>query len=242
MTDLERNCVIVALDFATEKDAWQMLEHLDPERCRVKLGKELFTRAGPALVRRIVESGFDVFLDLKYHDIPNTVASACSAAADLGCWMVNVHASGGRAMMEAAAERLAQYQTRPILVAVTVLTSMDDAAIAEVGYNLSADKLVLQLASLTQQCGLDGVVCSAHEIRSIKQQCGQHFMAVTPGVRPKGSRVGDQRRVATPVAALDAGADFLVVGRPITRAEDPQAAVKAIYGEISRSRTLGPGK
>ena len=233
MTEPDRNCVIVALDFATERDARQLLERLDPKRCRVKVGKELFTRAGPAFVRGIIDSGFDVFLDLKFHDIPNTVAGACSAAADIGCWMVNVHASGGREMMLAAAERLAHYQSRPLLVAVTVLTSMDHASILEIGYRSTPDKLVLQLAELTQRCGLDGVVCSAHEIKSIKRHCGSAFMTITPGIRLKGSADDDQRRIATPAGALEAGADFLVIGRPITRAADGAVALKEIYAEIS---------
>ncbi len=236
MTEPDRNCVIVALDFATEHDAWHLLEQLDPRRCRVKVGKELFTRAGPAFVRRVVDFGFDVFLDLKFHDIPNTVSGACSAAADLGCWMVNVHASGGREMMSAAAERLAHYQSRPLLVAVTVLTSMDHASVLEVGYGAAPDKLVPQLATLAQGCGLDGVVCSAHEIETIRQQCGSTFVAVTPGIRPQGSADHDQRRVATPAGALSAGADFLVIGRPITRAADCVAALDAIYVEISATQ------
>lgn len=239
MTDSDRNCVIVALDFAREDDAWRMIDQLDPTRCRIKVGKELFTRAGPTLVRRIIDAGFDVFLDLKYHDIPNTVAGACSAAADLGCWMINVHASGGREMMSAAAERLAHYEARPLLVAVTVLTSMDSSAITEVGYTTTPDQLVLRLASLSQACGMDGVVCSAQEIRSIKQQCGQQFLAVTPGVRPQGGSNDDQRRVATPLGAVEAGADFLVIGRPITRASDSAAALESIYGEMGDAH--GPG-
>jgi orotidine-5'-phosphate decarboxylase len=212
-----------------------MVELLDPARCRLKIGKELFTRAGPGLVRRVIDAGFDVFLDLKYHDIPNTVAGACSAAADLGCWMINLHASGGRAMMEAACERLAHHAARPLLVAVTVLTSMDETAVGEVGFTTDPHGLVLRLAGLAQECGMDGVVCSAHEIRSIKQRCGNDFMAVTPGVRPKDSAADDQLRVATPAVAVGAGADFLVIGRPITRAEDPAAALDAIYAEVSGS-------
>jgi len=228
--------IIVALDFPTETEAWQMVELLDPARCRLKIGKELFTRAGPGLVRRVIDGGFDVFLDLKYHDIPNTVAAACSAAADLGCWMINVHASGGRAMMDAACERLAHRHARPLLVAVTVLTSMDEAAVGEVGFGADPHSLVLRLAGLSQECGMDGVVCSAHEIQSIKRRCGEKFIAVTPGVRPQGRGHDDQLRVATPAQAIDAGADFLVIGRPITRAKDPAAAIDAIYAEVSGSR------
>jgi len=239
MVKFDHNCVIVALDFDSESDALDLLECLNPKWCRVKVGKELFTRTGPAFVRRIIESGFDVFLDLKYHDIPNTVAGACSAAAELGCWMVNVHASGGREMMLAAAERLAHYQSRPLLVAVTVLTSLDYASIVEVGYKSAPAKVGLQLASLTQQCGLDGVVCSAHEVESIKRQSGPKFLAVTPGIRTNDSRSDDQRRVASPVGALKAGADFLVIGRPITQAANGGIALKEIYAEIAASHALG---
>lgn len=233
--DLKR--VIVALDFATENDAWQMIEFLDPNRCRVKVGNELFTRAGPAFVSRIINAGFDVFLDLKYHDIPTTVAGACSAAADLGCWMVNVHASGGRNMMSAASECLARYQMRPQLIAVTVLTSLDGTSVAEVGFTTGAEQLVLRLAVLGQECGMDGVVCSTHELGAIKQRCGQGFVAVTPGVRPKGSASDDQRRVATPSRAIAAGADFIVIGRPITRAVNPGHALDSVYAEISQTGT-----
>lgn len=229
----DRKRVVVALDFPTEKDALDIAQRLDAATCRLKIGKELFTRAGPAMVRRLIDDGFDVFLDLKYHDIPNTVAGACDAAADLGCWMINVHASGGRAMMDAACERLAHRRVRPLLVAVTVLTSMDEQAVGEVGYAHDPHSLVSRLASLGRECGMDGVVCSAHEIQEIKQRCGEAFLAVTPGVRPQDASRDDQRRVATPAAAVRAGADFLVIGRPITRAVDPAAAVAAIYAELS---------
>ncbi len=234
----DRKRVIVALDFPAETEALQMVQLLDPTRCRLKIGKELFTKAGPALVRRVIDDGFDVFLDLKYHDIPNTVAGACSAAADLGCWMVNVHASGGRAMMIAARESLTHRRVKPLLVAVTVLTSMDDAAIKEVGYASDAQKLALRLAALSRDSGLDGVVCSPQEIRAIKECCGGSFLAITPGVRAKDTSVDDQRRVATPAAAIGAGADFLVVGRPITRAPDPAGALESIYSELSASRGI----
>ncbi|HCU89193.1 MAG TPA: orotidine-5'-phosphate decarboxylase [Gammaproteobacteria bacterium] len=239
MGKFDRNCVIVALDFASESDALSLLECLDPKWCRIKIGKELFTRTGPAFVRRVIESGFDVFLDLKYHDIPNTVAGACSAAAELGCWMVNVHASGGREMMVAAADRLAHYQSRPLLVAVTVLTSLDYTSLIEVGYKSVPAKVGLQLAALTQQCGLDGVVCSVHEVESIKRQSGPEFLTVTPGIRPNDGCRDDQRRVATPAEALKAGADFLVVGRPVTRAANGGIALKEIYAEIAASQALG---
>ena len=234
---VEINCkrVIVALDYASEKEGWHIVERLDPARCRLKIGKELFTHTGPKFVCRVIDAGFDVFLDLKYHDIPNTVAGACSAAADLGCWMVNIHASGGRAMMEAAVERLAHHRARPLLTAVTVLTSMGETAIAEVGYVGDTHDLVLKLAALSHECGMDGVVCSAHEVKAIKELCGKDFLAVVPGLRPDNTRTDDQHRIATPSAAVEAGADFLVIGRPITRNADPAAAIEAIYCELSDS-------
>jgi orotidine-5'-phosphate decarboxylase len=225
--------VVVALDYSNEHDCHAMLEKLDPTHCRVKIGKELFTSVGPSIVRYAVNAGFDVFLDLKYHDIPNTVASACSAAAELGCWMVNVHASGGRPMLEAAATRLAQRGSGPLLVAVTMLTSLDDQIIREVGFGENTAALVERLALLSKDCGLDGVVCSTLEIRNIKQRCGEDFLTVTPGVRPAGSSADDQKRVSTPAQARAAGGDFLVVGRPITRADDSSAALDAIYAETT---------
>ncbi|MFT4580362.1 MAG: orotidine-5'-phosphate decarboxylase [Gammaproteobacteria bacterium] len=224
--------IIVALDFSTEQSCCALLDQLDPSQCRVKIGKELFTSIGPNIVRRAIDSGFDVFLDLKFHDIPNTVAAACRAAADLGVWMVNVHASGGRQMMEAAREELAHLSSRPLLVAVTVLTSLDDSAVRELGFADDTNALVKRLARLSHDCGVDGVVCSPHEIRMIKECCSNQFLAVTPGVRPKGSDLGDQRRVATPSEAFSAGADFLVIGRPISRAADCAAALTAIYSEL----------
>ena len=199
----------------------------------MKIGKELFTRTGPAFVRRAVDAGYDVFLDLKFHDIPNTVAGACRAAAALGCWMINVHASGGRAMLEAAVASVAEMKDRPILTAVTILTSLDDQALHEVGYADSARNSVARLAKLSCACGVDGVVCSPREISDIKAACGGGFLAVTPGIRPADSGSDDQVRIATPRSAVDAGADFLVVGRPITRADDPQRALAAIHREAT---------
>lgn len=225
--------LIVALDFADEKQALALAEVLDPGSCRVKVGKELFTRCGPPIVRRLARDGFDVFLDLKFHDIPNTVAAACAAAADLGCWMVNVHASGGRAMMEAAAARLAQRGEAPLLIAVTVLTSMDTQAVHEVGFAREPEELVGHLARLAQDSGMDGVVSSPRELAAIRAACGSEFITVTPGVRPASASTDDQKRVATPAAARAAGADFLVVGRPVTQAADPAAAVTAILAELA---------
>ena len=224
--------LIVALDFPNEQQALAMVAALDPARCRVKVGKELFTRCGPPIVERLARDGFDVFLDLKFHDIPNTVAAACAAAADLGCWMINVHASGGRAMMEAAAECLANRAESPLLIAVTVLTSMDDAAIREIGFETGAAELVVRLARLAQSSGMAGVVSSPQELVAIRNACGQAFVTVTPGVRPAAASADDQKRVATPAAARAAGASYLVVGRPVTQAADPAAAVEAIIAEL----------
>lgn len=232
--------IIVALDFAAEEPVWALVEKLDPRACRLKVGKELFTRCGPDLVRRLSDRGFDVFLDLKFHDIPNTVAKACHAAADLGVWMLNVHALGGRAMLEAAREAVASAPKTPMLVAVTVLTSMDDRAVAEVGLTGTAQDNVLRLAALTAQCGLDGVVCSAREAGPLRRAHGQEFRLVTPGIRLPDARPDDQSRVLTPDQALHQGADYLVVGRPITQADDPVKALQAMQGHIDTCLQSGP--
>lgn len=225
--------IIVALDFADAAEALALTRQLDPKRCRVKVGKELFTRAGPALVEKLATAGFAVFLDLKFHDIPHTVAAACAAAADLGCWMVNVHASGGPAMMTAARERLQQCQPRPLLVAVTVLTSLAAADLTAIGLRGTPAEAVSRLAALAHAAGLDGVVCSAHETADLRRELPREFLLVTPGIRPLGSGQGDQARVATPVEAWRAGADYLVIGRPIIHAPDPLQALAAIEREIS---------
>ena len=225
--------VIVALDFPAAAPALALLEQLDPARCRVKVGKELFTRGGPQLVERAVAAGFDVFLDLKFHDIPNTVAGACAAAADLGVWMVNVHASGGPAMLRAARERLDGLSSPPLLIAVTVLTSLDASDLAAVGCPGEPAERVLQLARLSQQAGLDGVVCSPLEAAAVRAELGPDFRLVTPGVRPVFAASGDQKRVMTPAQALAVGADYLVIGRPITAAAEPMAALAAIEAEIA---------
>jgi len=224
--------VIVALDFADPEQALSLAGRLDSSQCRVKVGKELFTRGGPAVVEALMNRGFDVFLDLKYHDIPNTVAKACQAAAELGIWMVNVHASGGRRMMEAAREALAQYRARPYLIAVTMLTSLADDELAEIGFTGSAADNAIRLAGLTQQCGLDGVVCSSREVVSMRERFGREFCLVTPGIRPGGYQADDQRRIMTPAEAIQAGSDYLVIGRPVTAAADPLAALKAIQIEL----------
>ena len=229
--DAERT-VIVALDFADGQEALVFADRLRGTACAVKVGKELFTREGPSICRALHERGLRVFLDLKFHDIPNTVAAACRAAADLGVWMVNVHASGGREMMEAAREALGVSPTRPLLVAVTVLTSLDAARLAEVGVSAAPAGQVERLARLAAAAGLDGVVCSPQEISLVKAACGPAFLTVTPGVRPAGSAQDDQQRIATPAAARAAGGDYLVIGRPITRAADPRLALNAIAAEI----------
>lgn len=225
--------IIVALDFPSEKPAVELVEQLDPAKCRLKVGKELFTRSGPQLVDRLQKRGFDVFLDLKFHDIPNTTSAAVAAAADLGVWMVNVHASGGEKMMVACRERLESFGAdRPLLIAVTVLTSMSAHDLAGIGIADSPEAQVSRLATLTKNCGLDGVVCSAQEAPKLKAEQGADFQLITPGIRPLTADKGDQQRIMTPTDALKAGSDYLVIGRPITRADDPLAALEAIHAEV----------
>lgn len=226
--------VIVALDYPDAAGALKLASRLDPGLCRLKVGKELYTAAGPDLVEKLRRSGFAVFLDLKYHDIPATVAGACLAAAELGVWMVNVHALGGRAMMEAARAALSRRRAPPKLVAVTLLTSIGAADMEEIGLAGDPQEAVVRLARLAQACGLDGVVCSAEEAEPLRRQCGTEFCLVTPGIRPAASARDDQQRVATPRQAIASGADFLVIGRPITRAADPLAALRAVHEEIAR--------
>jgi orotidine-5'-phosphate decarboxylase len=226
--------ILVALDYDNKNHALQLIEKLDPNMCRLKVGKEMFTLFGPQLVKDIHDRGFDLFLDLKFHDIPNTVAKAVAAAAELGVWMTNVHASGGLAMMEAAKKALLPYGDKaPMLIAVTVLTSMSDDDLKLLGINVPAFEHVQRLAKLTQQAGLDGVVCSAQEATALKSLLGQDFKLVTPGIRPVGSDAGDQHRVMTPPQAIAAGSDYLVIGRPITKAADPLAALQAIHQSLA---------
>ncbi|KUI99767.1 orotidine-5'-phosphate decarboxylase [Vibrio sp. MEBiC08052] len=221
--------VIVALDYDNQAEALRFVDQIDPQRCRLKVGKEMFTLFGPDFVRALHQRGFSVFLDLKFHDIPNTCAKAVRAAAELGIWMVNVHASGGERMMTAAREILEPYGAdRPILIGVTVLTSMSQYDLADIGLNVSPQEQVLRLATLTKHSGLDGVVCSAQEARQLKEQLGQSFQLVTPGIRPAGSDVGDQLRIMTPQEAISAGSDYLVIGRPITQAQEPAAVLESI--------------
>lgn len=224
--------IIVALDYADARQAQALVQRLDPARCRLKVGKELFTRSGPAFVQDLVRQGYGVFLDLKFHDIPTTVAQACAAAADLGVWMLNVHASGGSAMLAAASAALEKKKDRPLLTAVTVLTSMNEQALHETGVAGPVEEQVVRLAALAQQAGLDGVVCSAREAALLRARFGAGFCLVTPGIRPAGAQTHDQQRSMTPGEALRAGVDYLVIGRPITQAQDPAQALARIQVEI----------
>lgn len=225
--------IVVALDYADAASALLLVQKLDPRLCRLKVGKELFTAAGPQLVEKLIDKGFGVFLDLKFHDIPNTVAKACEATARLGVWMLNVHASGGLAMMQAAREGVANSGKAPLLIAVTVLTSMDQAALKQIGIPSDLHEQVRNLAQLTSQAGLDGVVCSAQEARMLKDTHGPDFCLVTPGIRPASASLDDQSRVMTPADAINNGAHYLVIGRPVTNAANPIAALEAIHREIA---------
>lgn len=227
-----RSPVIVALDYPSADEALALVDQLSPGACRLKVGKQLFTLAGPDFVRGLATRGFDVFLDLKFHDIPNTVASACAAAAELGVWMVNVHASGGRRMMQAAREAVPSGEGSPLLIAVSVLTSMTQEDLAETGVTVPIVEHVAHLSALAYDCGLDGMVCSAEEAGLLRDRFGEQFHRVTPGIRTAGSDAGDQRRVMTPERALSAGADFLVIGRSITGADDPAKALAAINASL----------
>ncbi|MBD2781526.1 orotidine-5'-phosphate decarboxylase [Xenorhabdus szentirmaii] len=225
--------VIVALDYDNQDEALSFVDKINPQFCRLKVGKEMFTLYGPQFVQTLHQRGFDVFLDLKFHDIPNTTARAVAAAAELGVWMVNVHASGGARMMTAAKEALLAYgKDAPLLIAVTVLTSMEQSDLSGIGIDMTPAQHAERLALLTKQCGLDGVVCSAHEAQQLKTVCGQEFQLVTPGIRPVGADAGDQRRIMTPPQAVQAGVDYMVIGRPITRAENPELALQQINQSI----------
>lgn len=228
--------VIVALDYPDAPAALALAEQLDPSLCRVKVGKELFTSSGPAVVEQLQGLGFDVFLDLKFHDIPNTTASAVRAAAELGVWMVNVHASGGRRMMEACREALdARRGHRPLLTAVTILTSLEQEDLLEVGVDIEPMVQVQRLARLTQDCGLDGVVCSAREAKALRNALGEELLLVTPGIRPADAVADDQKRIVTPQQAVENGSSYLVIGRPITKAYSPAEALAEIIGNLSAS-------
>ncbi len=230
--------IIVALDFPQAKMALDLVARLDSKLCRVKVGKELFTVAGPQLVESLVKGGFDVFLDLKFHDIPNTAASACKAAASLGVWMLNVHALGGEAMLRAAREAINHSAHKPLLIGVTILTSLSDNDVASVGLQGSAADNVLRLATLAKKCDLDGVVCSSQEATMLRSHIAAPFALVTPGIRLAGAAKDDQTRVLTPQDALRAGADYLVIGRPITQAVDPLATLNAIIQDINNMKEM----
>jgi orotidine-5'-phosphate decarboxylase len=225
--------LIIALDYPTAEQALNFVKGLSPERCKLKVGFELFVASGPDFVKKLVDQGYDVFLDLKFHDIPNTVASACKSAANLGVWMMNVHASGGDKMMRAAKQALLDTNSPAKLIAVTVLTSMDKEQLESSNVILSPQEQVQSLAQLTQKSGLDGVVCSAQEAKMLREQLGENFLLVTPGIRPKGSEVGDQSRIMTPADARVAGVSYVVVGRPITQSNNPLEVIDLINDDLS---------
>lgn len=226
--------VIVALDFEHSKDADQLVEQLTPQSCRLKVGKEMFTRYGSQYVKKLINKGFDIFLDLKFHDIPNTVAKACLVCADMGVWMINVHAQGGRRMMEAAVNALQGYGAqKPLLIAVTLLTSLEQSMLADIGLTGSCEENVLRLAGLAHQAGIDGVVCSGHEATAVRNLCGKQFCLVTPGIRLLSNTQDDQHRIMTPHQACQLGAHYLVIGRPITQADHPLAVLQKINVDIN---------
>ena len=225
--------IIVALDYSDAQLALELVARLEPMLCRLKVGMELFTIARSRLIEQLMQRGFEVFLDLKFHDIPNTTAQACKAAAELGVWMVNVHALGGRKMMEAAREAMSLYTQSPKLIAVTLLTSMAQKDLTDLGIAATPTDMVLRLARLARDSGLDGVVCSAQEAALLRQQCGSEFCLVTPGIRSADAVADDQSRIMTPCAALNQGADYLVIGRPITRAVDPLQALQNFVKQIT---------
>ena len=227
------NRIIVALDYADKQDALSLVEQLDPDQCRLKVGKEMFTHFGPEFIKQLHRLSFQIFLDLKFHDIPNTVAKACKAAADLGVWMINCHASGGQAMMTKAKEALDSYgKDAPLFTAVTVLTSMSEEDLQQTGIQMSVAERVKLLARLTKESGLNGIVCSALEAADLRQHLGDDFLLVTPGIRPVNSAQDDQKRIMTPANAIDSGSSYLVIGRPITQADDPMKSLSEISQSI----------
>ena len=224
--------IIVALDYPTMASAISLANQLDPDRCKLKVGKELFTCSGPKIVENLTAKGFDIFLDLKYHDIPNTVAKACRVAADLGVWMVNVHTLGGQDMMVAAREAISDKPQRPLLIGVTLLTSMDEETFQQIGLVGTLESTVIKLANLAQKSGLDGVVCSPLETKLLRTRHTENFQLITPGIRPTDSESNDQHRTMTPIQAVDAGSNYLVIGRPITNATNPMQALEAIENTL----------
>ena len=231
--------VIVALDTASLAELERLVAELNPAQCRLKVGKELFTAYGMSVVEKLQQRDFEVFLDLKFHDIPNTVARAVEVAASAGLWMVNVHASGGEAMLNAAKEAIDQQSSATLLIAVTVLTSMQQADLTAIGVQRSIDEQVMALAKLASQSGLDGVVCSARETAMLKAQLADDFLLVTPGIRPANSNLDDQQRVCSPDEAMGNGSDYLVIGRPITRAANPARALEEICASLASTSQLG---
>ncbi len=226
--------VIVALDFANEQDAMQLVNQLDPDLCKLKVGKEMFTAFGPAFVKKLVLLKFDVFLDLKFHDIPTTVKKAVTAAANLGVWMLNVHALGGADMIAAARQGIeaSSVEKKPHLIAVTVLTSTNQAMLNALGFSCSIEDLVMSLGKSALQAGADGLVCSALEAESLRDKLGDKPLLVTPGIRPEGSASYDQQRIMTPVSAIEAGASYLVIGRPVTQAKKPLDVLNSINASM----------
>ena len=225
------NKIIIPLDL-DYANAIKLAKELDPKICRLKIGSQLFTSSGPKIVKEFSNLGFDIFLDLKFHDIPNTVYEAVKSSADLGVWMVNVHASGGREMLDAAKKALDGYKNPPLLIGVTLLTSLSEESLKDIGLT-GLPEQVLRLASLAKEVGLNGVVCAPSDITSIKNKFGKEFLTVTPGIRPSKSNLNDQRRVATPSEAIKSGSDFIVIGRPITESKNPCSALERIHKEIS---------
>ena len=225
------NRIIIPLDMEYTS-AVSIADKLDPNICRLKVGNQLFTSSGPKIVKTLHDKGFDIFLDLKFHDIPNTVYESVRSAANLGVWMINVHASGGSKMLDASKKALEGFDKPPLLVGVTILTSISEEILTEIGFN-NLDKQVMRLTNLAQRSGLDGVVCAASDASKVKQTCGESFLTVTPGIRPRDTDLNDQSRTSTPKEAIANGSDFLVIGRPITGSEDPTNALDNIYKEVS---------
>ena len=225
------NRIIIPLDMEYTS-AVSIADKLDPNICRLKVGNQLFTSSGPKIVKTLHDKGFEIFLDLKFHDIPNTVYESVKSAANLGVWMINVHASGGSKMLDASKKALEGFDKPPLLIGVTILTSISEEILTEIGFN-NLDKQVMRLTKLAQRSGLDGVVCAASDASKVKQTCGESFLTVTPGIRPRDADLNDQSRTSTPKEAIANGSDFLVIGRPITGSEDPTNALENIYKEVS---------
>ena len=225
--------IIVPLDYSDQNQVFELVDKFEPSMCKLKVGKELFTATGPKLIDKLMTRGFDIFLDLKFHDIPTTVAKACCAAASLGIWMVNVHAMGGQKMLALVREEIDKLRYKPLVIAVTVLTSMNESDLKQLGINCTVQEQVLKLATLAKNTGLDGIVCSALEATMMRKEFGKEFCLVTPGIRPSGSKQDDQSRIMTPREAISAGSDYLVIGRPITQSPDPLQALININEEIN---------